>query len=400
MKQEILEPVSFSDWATPIVPVLKPDRSVRICGDFKVTINTAAKLDRYPIPKIDNLFATLGGGRTCSKLDMSQAYQQIELDDDSKRYTIINTHKGLFKYTRLPFGIASAPAIFQRVMEGLLQGIPGVVVYLDDVLITGKTEEEHLHSLDTVLTRFEEAGLRLKLKKCSFMDSNVSYLGHNINADGLHPMKEKIEAIQNAPRPRNVSELKAFLGLLTYYNKFLSKLSVVLFPLYRLLRKTTKWIWTQTQDQAFQKAKDLLTSAPLLVHYDPSKDLMLSFDASPYGVGAVLAHVDEDGNEQPIGYVSRTLTAAERNYAQMEREGLACIYGIKTFHSYLFGRSFMLFTDNLALKTLFNEKQPTPQNSSGRIQRWALTLSSYEYQIVFRPTYKHSNANVIMEKMD
>ena len=331
---------------------------------------------------------------------MSQAYQQIELDDDSKRYTIINTHKGLFKYTRLPFGIASAPAIFQRVMEGLLQGIPGVVVYLDDVLITGKTEEEHLHSLDTVLTRFEEAGLRLKLKKCSFMDSNVSYLGHNINADGLHPMKEKIEAIQNAPRPRNVSELKAFLGLLTYYNKFLSKLSVVLFPLYRLLRKTTKWIWTQTQDQAFQKAKDLLTSAPLLVHYDLSKDLMLSFDASPYGVGAVLAHVDEDGNEQPIGYVSRTLTAAERNYAQMEREGLACIYGIKTFHSYLFGRSFMLYTDNLALKTLFNEKQLTPQSSSGRIQRWALTLSSYEYQIVFRPTYKHSNANVIMEKMD
>ena len=112
VKQEILEPVSFSDWATPIVPVLKPDRSVRICGDFKVTINTAAKLDRYPIPKIDDLFATLGGGRTYSKLDMSQAYQQIELDDDSKRYTIINTHKGLFKYTILPFGIASAPAIF------------------------------------------------------------------------------------------------------------------------------------------------------------------------------------------------------------------------------------------------------------------------------------------------
>ncbi len=229
------------------------------------------------------------------------------------------------------------------------------------------------------------------------MDSN---LGHNITADGLHPMKEKIEAIQNAPRARNVSELKAFLGLLTYYKIFLSKLSVVLFPLYRLLRKATKWIWTQTQDQAFQKAKDLLTSAPLLVHYDPSKDLMLSFDASPYGIGAVLARVDEDGNEQPIGYVSRTLTAAERNYAQMEREGLACIYGIKTFHSYLFGRSFMLYTDNLALKTLFNEKQLTPQSSSGRIQRWALTLSSYEYQIVFRPTYKHSNANVIMEKMD
>ena len=394
-QQGILEPIAYSEWATPIVPVLKPDCSVRICGDFKITVNTAAKLEKYPIPRIEDLFATLGEGKSYTKLDMTQAYQQIELDEESKSYTVINTHKGLFKYSRLPFGIASAPAIFQRVMEGLLQNIPGVIIYLDDVLITGRTNEEHLRSLEKVLTKMEEAGLRLKAEKCTFMNASVEYLGHRIDAQGLHPLKEKVEAVRNAPNPTNVSELKAFLGLLTYYNRFLSNLCNVLSPLYRLLRKEVKWQWTMKEEEAFNKAKDLLTSAPLLVHYDPSKDLILSVDASPYGVGAVLAHVDQTGCEKPIGYASRTLTPAEHNYAQMEREGLACIFGIKKFHSYLWGRSFKLYTDNLALKTLFNERQATPQNSSSRIQRWALTLSSYEYEIVFRPSHQHSNADAL-----
>ena len=154
----ILQPVQFSDWATPIVPLFKSDKSVRICGDFKVTVNPVSKLDRYPIPRIEDLFATLGGGTTFTKLDMSQAYQQIELEDSSRQCTVINTHKGLFQYNRLPFGISSAPAIFQRVMERLLQGIAGVVVYLDDVLVTGRTNEEHLESLELVLKRLEEAG--------------------------------------------------------------------------------------------------------------------------------------------------------------------------------------------------------------------------------------------------
>ena len=158
----ILQPVQFSDRATPIVPVLKSDKNVRICGDFKVTVNPVSKLDRYPIPRIEDLFATLGGGTTFTKLDMSQAYQQIELEDSSRQCTVINTHKGLFQYKRLPFGISSAPAIFQRVMESLLQGIAGVVVYLDDVLVTGRTNEEHLESLELALKRMEEAGLLLK----------------------------------------------------------------------------------------------------------------------------------------------------------------------------------------------------------------------------------------------
>lgn len=213
LQQEgIIEPIQFSEWAAPIVPVMKADKkSVRICGDYKVTVNQAAKVDRYPIPKIEDLFASLAQGEKFTKLDMSQAYQQLILDEESRKYVVINTHKGLFQYTRLPFGISSAPAIFQRVMEGLLQGIPHVSVYLDDILITGKNDVEHLATLEAVLTRFEEAGLRLKRSKCVFMAPSVEYLGHTIDAEGLHPTESKVKAIKNAPVPKNVTELRAYL---------------------------------------------------------------------------------------------------------------------------------------------------------------------------------------------
>ena len=219
--------------------ILKADgRSVRICGDFKVTINQASKLDRYPIPKIEDLLARLAGGKLFSKLDMSQAYQQLLLDDESKKYSVINTHRGLFRYNRLPFGIASAPEIFQRVMESLLSGIPGVIVYIDDILITGKTEADHLAALEEVLKRLENAGLRLKRDKCMFLAPSVIYLGYRIDAQGIRPVAEKVKAIQDAPQPRNVTELKSYLGLLTYYSRFLPNLSNTLAPLYKLLKRT------------------------------------------------------------------------------------------------------------------------------------------------------------------
>ena len=391
----ILEPIQFSEWASPIVPVLKSDRSVRICGDFKVTLNSVSKLDRHPIPRIEDLFARLGGGKLFSKLDMSQAYQQVELDDVSKQYTVINTHKGLFRYRRLPFGIASAPAIFQRVMESLLQNIPGVIVYIDHVLTKGKNDEEHLKSLEMVLKRIEDAGMLLKKEKCVFMAKSVSYLGHIIDSQGLHPTQDKVDVIQEAPSPNNLTQLKAYLGLLTYYGRFLPNISKHLFSLYRLLRKNTRWIWSKEEELAFQESKKLLTSSNLLVHFDPSLPLILSCDASMYRIGAVLAHHMSDGSEKPIGYVSRTLTQAEKHYSQLEKEGLACIFAVKKFHSYLFGHKFLMYTDNLSLKSLFNEKKPVPVQAAGRIQRWALALANYEYTMAFRPTHKHSNADAL-----
>ncbi|XP_064400577.1 uncharacterized protein K02A2.6-like [Halichondria panicea] len=172
----VIKPVQFSEWATPVVPVNKDDGRVRLCGDYKVTLNRSCKVDKYPLPRIEDLFASLSGRKKFTKLDLKHAYQQIELDEESKPLTTINTHKGLFQYDCLPFGVSSAPSIFQRVMENLLQGIPGVCIYIDDILITGHTEEEHLEHLTEVLTRLSKAGLTLKKVKCSFFLDSVEYL--------------------------------------------------------------------------------------------------------------------------------------------------------------------------------------------------------------------------------
>ena len=221
--------------------MVKSDGGIRICGDYKTTVNQVSQTECYPLPKIEELFAKLAGGKLFTKLDLSHAYQQIELEDESRGYVVINTHKGLFRYNRLPFGVSSAPAIFQRTMESLLQDIPGVAVYIDDILLTGKTDEEHLHTLDVVLQRLEQSGLRLKKKKCFFLQTSVEYLGHRIDCDGLHPTDEKVRAIRDAPTPKNVAELRSYLGLVNYYGKFLPQLSTVLASLYDLLKKETRW---------------------------------------------------------------------------------------------------------------------------------------------------------------
>ena len=304
VEQRVIEPVESSEWAAPIVPVLKPDGTVRICGDYRLTINRAAKPDTYPLPRVEDLFANLAGGKAFSKLDLAHAYSQIPLTDSSKQYVTVNTHKGLYQYNRLPFGVTAAPSIFQRLMENLLQGIPRVSIYLDDILITGTSEADHLSTLNKVLTRLEAAGLHLKQNKCAFLLPSVEYLGHKITADGLQPTEEKVRAIKEAPPPTNVSQLRSFLGLVNYYSKFLPNLANTLAPLYSLLQKTKKWSWGASQKTAFIEAKRQLTSQKLLVHFDPSKELLLSCDASPYGIGAVLSHQMPDGTEQPIAFTS------------------------------------------------------------------------------------------------
>ena len=392
-----LEPVDVSDWAAPIVPVVKSDRkSVRICGDFRITVNPVSKLDDYPTPKIEDLFARIQGGETFTKIDLSQAYQQLPLDEESKKYCVINTHKGLFRYTRLPFGVSSSGGIFQRVMDGLMQGIPGVVCYTDDILITGPTNEDHLKSLEEVLKQLTKAGLRACLKKCKFIQPSVEYLGYKIDKHGLHPLPDRVEAIHNAPAPQNISELKSYLGLLTYYGKFLPNLSTVLFSLYRLLRKDVPWRWTEEEeDTEFRQSKELLTSPSLLAHYDSMLPLSLACDASAYGIGAVLAHVGSDGTERPLGYVSQTLTRAKRNYSQLQKERLSCVFGVKKFHNYLFGRSFELITDHKPLLGLLKEDKPVSVHASPRVKRWALFLGAYEYQLTFRDTKAHANADAL-----
>ena len=377
------------------MPVPKRDGSIRICGDYKLTINKVAQTEVYPLPHIEEIFAALSGGKTFSKLDLSHAYQQIRLEEASQKYVTVNTHRGLYRYKRLPFGIASAPAIFQRSMESLLQGLAGVCVYIDDIIITGQTEEEHLHNLSEVLSRLERAGMKLKENKCVYMMPEVEYLGHRINSQGLQSAESKVDAITEAPPPKDVSELKSFLGMVNYYGKFLPNLATTLAPLYRLLRKENAWHWGREQTQAFERVKKMLKSSDLLVHFDSSKPLVLACDASPYGVGAVLSHQFEDGTERPIAFASRTLAPVEKRYSHLDKEALAIIFGVKHFHQYIYGRSFVIFSDHKPLMHILSESKATSAMTSARLQRWALLLGGYNYQIKYKAGTEQANADAL-----
>ena len=258
-----------------------------------------------------------------------------------------------------------------------------------------RRQSQHLQTLEAVLSKLQTVGLRVKQEKCIFLASSVEYLGHLIDAIGLHPLPAKVQAIREVPVPRNVSELKSYLGLLTYYAKFLPKLSTTLAPLYNLLKKDNPWKWADKQEQAFLKSKELLTSSRLLTHFDPELPLTLARDASNYGVGAVLAHTLPDGSEKPIAYASRTLNAAEKNYSQLEKEGLSCIFGVKKFYNYLFGHHFDLVTDHKTLLRLLSVEKTTSPQASARIRRWSLFLSRFKYTIKFRGTKEHANADAL-----
>ena len=216
----------------------------RLQGDYK---QRGGGGHIYPLPRVNDLYASLTGGETFSKLDMSHTYLELKLDEGSRDYVTINTHKGLFRYTRLPYCLSVAPSFFQRTLECLLAGIPHVCIFLDDILVTGKTQSEYVANLRLVLKRLDEAGLKLNNEKCQFFNASVVYLGHKIDRDGLHPTDEKVRAIQDAPHPTNVKELRAWLGLLNYYGRFLCNLSTTLAPLHVLLRKETKWQWGKTK---------------------------------------------------------------------------------------------------------------------------------------------------------
>ena len=392
-KNSIITPVKHSVWAAPVVPVIKKDGSVRLCGDYKITVNSVAQNEIYPLPRIEELFAAVAGGKIFSKLDLSHAYLQLQLEEASQELVTINTHRGLYRYTRLPFGVSSAPAIFQRTMETLLRDLPMVVVYIDDILVAGRSQEEHLANLAQVLQRLEDAGMRLKKEKCSFCLAEVEYLGHSISAEGLRPSTTNVQAITAAPKPSKVSELKSFLGLVNYYAKFIPNLATTLAPLYKLLGSTQSWQWNKEQQSAFTEVKNLLIAPNLLAHYDDTKPLVLACDASPYGVGAVLSHLTDDHTERPIAYASRSLHPAERKYSQLDKEALAILFGVTKFHQYLFGRRFTIYSDHKPLMYIFGESKSIPSVASARVQRWALTLSAYTYNIKYKRGKDMCNAD-------
>ncbi|UYV64545.1 K02A2.6-like [Cordylochernes scorpioides] len=340
VKAGILKPVRHAEWAAPIVPVLKSDQTIRICGDFNITANQALKVDQYPLHIAADIFAALAGGDKFRKIDLRDAYNQLELDDESQLYTVINTHQG---YTSTHYS-----------------RIPMVFCALDDILITGKNDQDHLKNLECVLQRIQEAGLKLKKDKCSFLAPSLEYLGHKIAKEGLQPLPSKIEAIQGAPNPTNLTELRAFL-----------------------------------EERAFKDIKEKLVQSTLLVHFDSRKRQILSCDASGVGIGAVLSQVQGENDIRPVAFASRTLTPAEKKYSQLEREALGIVFGVTRFRNYLLGNSFTLRTDHKPLVTLFSENKGIPTIAGNRIQRWAIILSAYQYKIEYIKGTSNTEADVL-----
>ncbi|UYV64395.1 K02A2.6-like [Cordylochernes scorpioides] len=386
--------VASSKWATPVVVVPKKNKEIRICCDFKVTLNKYLDTAAYPLPTQQDLFSTLAKGKYFSKLDLRNAYLQLEVDPGTRPLLTINTHKGLFRFKRMPFGLANAPSYFQSVMDRVLSGIGGVICYIDDVLIATASIEEHLALLKTIFARLAKYNIKLKKEKCLFLQKEIEYLGHLVTEEGIRPLDHKVQAIQKAKTPTNISELRSFLGLVNFYGKFIPNLPELLKPLHELLHKKRPWVWTKECGEAIDKCKNSITSERVLVPYDTTLPLCLATDASQIGVGAVLSHIIE-GQERPIMFASRTLSEAERNYSQIEKEALAIIYGVTKFHQFIYGRKFILITDHKPLVTILGSRSGIPTLSTSRLQRWALILSAYTYDIKFRRTQDHGNADLL-----
>lgn len=389
----VLEPVNISKWAAPIVVVPKPGGRIRLCADFSTGLNQALDINQYPLPRPAELFIALNGGTQFSKIDLSDAYLQVALDEESKELLVINTHKGLFRFNRLPFGIASAPSIFQQIMDQMLAGLDNTVCYLDDIIVTGKDPDKHLKNLQKVLQRISEYGFHINKTKCSFLQDSIEYLGFIVDKHGVHTSPSKTKAIIDMPKPTNVSQLRSFLGMVNHYGKFVSKLTDRLAPFFPLLQKDHQWNWTLECDQAFANIKQILVSPLILVHYDPTLPLVLAADASNSGVGAVIYHRYPDGTEKTIAHASKTLTRTEQQYAQIEKEALALIYGTHKFDQFLRGREFTLLTDHKPLVTIFGSKKGIPTTSANRLQRWAIRLMGYRYQIEYRSTDNFGQAD-------
>ena len=333
----------------------------------KGTVNPAIQTEQFPILTLEEIRGKVSTWEKFTKIDLRSAYQQMVLDKASQQLCTINTHKGLFRYTRLPFGISSSPAIWQRFIEQVLAGLNGTCIIMDDLLVGSVNDDEHLRNLEAVFQQFQKYGLRVKLPKCVFMAPLVIYFGLPFSEIGIQPTNEKVKAIWDASTPRNVTELRSFLGMLAALSNFIPKLSTLAHPLYELLGNKP-WKWTANCDQAFGDIKHTLTSETTLTHYDPGLPVELSVDASPYGLGAVIMHVYPNGTRLPIAYASQTLNEHEKRYGQIDKEALAIMFGLKRFHLYLYGQHFTILTDHKPLERIFGPKTAIPSLAAMRLQ--------------------------------
>ena len=364
-----------TDWVNSMVTVIKPDK-VRICIDPK-DLNTAIQREHYPMKTVEDVSANMAGARVFSKLDATSGFWQIKLDAESSRLTTFNTPFGRYRFLRMPFGLKSAPEVFQRLISQMVEDIDGAEAIVDDILVWGKNVEEHDARLHRVLQKAKEYNLKLNPAKCEFRKDSMSFVGHVFTSEGLKPDPEKIRAVESMTEPQNKQELQTFLGFIQYLGKFMPNMSEVSAPLRQLTENTVEWHWTEEHVDSFRRLKNMATHSPVLRYYDPDRPLTLSTDASSKGLGAVLLQ-----GGQPIAYASRALTTAQQNYAQIEKETLAIVYGCEKFHQFIYGRKVLVESDHKPLQSIWCK--PLHQ-APARLQRLLLNLQKYDLDIFYKP---------------
>jgi len=391
LKADVIEP-AISEWASPVVLITKKDGSVRFCVDYR-KLNALTVKDSYPLPRMDECLDSLGDAVVFSTLDCNSGYWQIPIDLKDRDKTAFVSHCGVHRFKRMPFGLCNAPATFQRALDMLLAKVKWVnaLVYLDDVIVYSKSVEEHIEHLDHVLELLRGAGATLKLKKCHFFRPSVDYLGHVIRPGQLAVADKNVETIKKARHPRTRTELRSFLGMCNVYRRFVPGFARIAAPLTDMLKKGEAESFqelTKDQSQAFDALRTALVNPPILSLPKEGLPFTLDVDACDYQLGACLQQEQPDKSLLPLGYYSRTLNPAERNYSTPEKECLAMVWAILLLRPYLAGQRFTVRTDQVALKWLLSLKDP-----SGRLARWRLRLAEFDFEIQYRPGIKNSLAD-------
>jgi transposase InsO family protein len=379
LAEGVIEP-SGSPWSSPIVLAKKKDGKYRFCIDFR-KVNEVTRKDAYPLPFINVILDKLRRARYISTIDLKSGYWQVPLTPVSKPITAFTVpSRGLYQFRVMPFGLHSAPATFQRLMDRVIgpELDPYCFAYLDDIVVLGETFEQHLEVLQEVFRRLRAANLRLNPDKCQFGRRSLTYLGHVVTATGIRTDPEKVAAIQQLTTPKTPRQVRRFLGMASWYRRFIPDFSRIAAPLNRLLKKGIRWEWTPEQDAAFDTLKNSLSVAPVLACPNFGKPFVLQTDAADTGLGVALTQYI-DGGDHVIAYASRSLTKPEQAYSTTEKECLAVVWGIEKMRPYLEGYRFTVLTDHQSLKWLQTIKDPT-----GRLARWAIFLQQHDFDIRYR----------------
>lgn len=360
-----------------MVPVIKKHGDFRMCIDMRMA-NRAVLREKYPIPMFEELIAEMIDCEFFfTKIDLKSAYHQIELSLESRDITTFVTPDGIFRFNRLYCGIRCAPEMFQRIMTNLLGNLLNVKVFFNNIIIFSKSKDEHNRHVNAELKRLEECGLTINVDKSTFGVTEIEFLGHMLSKNCVKPNSRNADAIKNFEHPGNKKDLQSFLGMMNYVSKFIPNFSTLTEPLRILLKKNAVFRWSDPQKKCFELLKTAVAEVKLGI-YDPNATIIIQADASPVGLGAVVMQRKHE-DEQPVilAFASRSLSEAERNYAQIEREALGLVWACMRFRMFTLGKQFELLTDHKPLQFLFSYKS----KPNVRIERWVLRLQSFDYKI-------------------